>query len=287
MIVSHGRNPISHGPDPGGTSHVLFSKERDCQDNKAYLERCNRSDSHTTFLLVNLSCQLASSDMDPTVGMLLVVSLMFVGALVAGISPFFIEVKASRVNLLSGIGGGLLLGTALSIVIPEGFESISSQVGQGGLRHEARWDSWMQPHLAIAPYMTFSALSAQAHAGGLEGEHGDESGGFILVVGFLIMLILDRARPHAEHMHVHSHETTPVKSMRAVASATAPSAPRTSSRALLADSAVLGLVLHCVADGLALGAAAVADDTRLSMIVSVAMLAHKVGSAAELAQRVC
>lgn len=56
-------------------------------------------------------------------GMTLTLILMFFGALGAGYIPYFVSVRESRLQLMSALGGGLLLGSALAVVIPEGFHA--------------------------------------------------------------------------------------------------------------------------------------------------------------------
>ena len=65
-------------------------------------------------------------------GILLVtISTMFVGALLAGALPYWCKVKESSVAFLAALGGGLLIGTALAIIVPEGFHAFA-QVGRAG-----------------------------------------------------------------------------------------------------------------------------------------------------------
>lgn len=60
-------------------------------------------------------------------GMQLAVSLfvMFTGALLAGALPWFIKVKDSQLKTVAALGGGLLIGTSLAVVIPEGFHALA------------------------------------------------------------------------------------------------------------------------------------------------------------------
>lgn len=43
----------------------------------------------------------------------------------AGSVPFFLRIKEHQMNNLAALGGGLLIGSALAVVIPEGFHSFS------------------------------------------------------------------------------------------------------------------------------------------------------------------
>ncbi|PAV58910.1 hypothetical protein WR25_08897 isoform B [Diploscapter pachys] len=51
---------------------------------------------------------------------------MFVGSYAAGYLPLFFTMSESRMRLVSIFGAGLLVGTALSVILPEGVESLYS-----------------------------------------------------------------------------------------------------------------------------------------------------------------
>uniref|UniRef100_A0A914RKU8 Uncharacterized protein n=2 Tax=Ascarididae TaxID=6250 RepID=A0A914RKU8_PAREQ len=49
---------------------------------------------------------------------------MFIGSYLAGSIPLAFTLSQSRIRLLSIFGAGLLVGTALCVIIPEGVESL-------------------------------------------------------------------------------------------------------------------------------------------------------------------
>ncbi|VDO63554.1 unnamed protein product [Onchocerca flexuosa] len=49
---------------------------------------------------------------------------MFVGSFLAGLIPLAFSMSEKRTRLLSTFGAGLLVGTALSVIIPEGVEAL-------------------------------------------------------------------------------------------------------------------------------------------------------------------
>lgn len=55
---------------------------------------------------------------------------MFFGALLAGALPWMLTVRESQLRAVAALGGGLLIGTSLAIVIPEGFHALA-EVGGG------------------------------------------------------------------------------------------------------------------------------------------------------------
>merc|ERR1719312_602943 len=92
------------------------------------------------------------------------------GSYLAGSIPLFIAMSEEKLQLVSVMGAGLLLGTALSVIIPEGMQTLN---------------------------MAYSGSKAEHHH-----EHGEEHDheenpvphliGVSLVLGFLFMLIIDQ-----------------------------------------------------------------------------------------------
>lgn len=58
--------------------------------------------------------------------------LMFVGSLVAGLAPLFLDVSDSQLQTISAVGAGLLIGTALGVILPEGAEAFRTAQEESG-----------------------------------------------------------------------------------------------------------------------------------------------------------
>ncbi len=59
-------------------------------------------------------------------------ALMFGGALLAGCAPFFMRVREAHLQTVAALGAGLLIGSALAVIVPEGFHAfahVSAMVG--------------------------------------------------------------------------------------------------------------------------------------------------------------
>lgn len=158
---------------------------------------------------------------------------------------------------LTGIAAGLLLASALLIVIPEGFHTAAVIDDHG---HETTADEHDEDD----------------HAD--EGEHDEETDAFLydpgvlgltILAGFAGMLLLEgfgvghavheEHHDHVEgHGHGHVHHPTSVSVL------------------------AVGLSAHAVADGLAIGAAAAAGDTAFSVLVALAVVLHRVPAALSL-----
>ncbi|MGI9607785.1 MAG: ZIP family metal transporter [Acidimicrobiales bacterium] len=170
--------------------------------------------------------------MEITVLAAAIAALSFVG----GLAPrtFIGRLSSSQLADITGVASGLLLASALLVVIPEGFDVASA---------------------AAEPGETFAYEPAVL--------------GATVLVGFLVMMILEgfgaghdvheEHHDHAEgHGHGHVHHPTSASVM------------------------ALGLSVHAIADGVAIGAASVAGDTTFSVLVAMAVVIHRVPAAFSL-----
>ncbi len=220
--------------------------------------------------------------MDGLGGLLGVCAFMFLGAYASGCLPYcnsasFGGASAAQFAAAAALGGGLLLGSALAVVIPEGFHAFANAAAAAG---------------AEATLHGADAHAGHDHAGHDHG-HGAHDGalphgatGLALVAGFLAMMALDAAQAagggghlgcgHGAHAHGNGE---PAAAAGAAAADAKPAAAAASAPAAggcsPADRALAGLLVHCAADGLAMGAAALSGDAALSLVVGVAMVLHK------------
>lgn len=107
--------------------------------------------------------------------LVLVTFIMFVGAMTCGSLPFWLLsrglLKESDLSTAGALGGGLLLGSALGVIVPEGFHS-------------------------------FAHVHEHSDHDTHDGDNAAAFGGIALVVGFLFMLFLEQQGIHHHH---HSH----------------------------------------------------------------------------------
>ena len=162
-------------------------------------------------------------------------SVIFVLSLVAGLAPRAMHgrVSLTRLNDFTGIASGLLLASALLVVIPEGFHVAAEGSKANGFSDQ--------------PVVLGAAILA----------------------GFALMLVLEgMGVGHAVHEEHHSHTEGHGHGH----------VHHPSSSGVLA----LGLSVHALADGLAIGSAAVSGDETFSVLVAVAVLLHRVPAAFSL-----
>lgn len=173
---------------------------------------------------------------------------MLVGCYVSGIIPLAVNFSEERLKLVTVLGAGLLCGTALAVIVPEGVHALYEEA------LEAK-------HHEIGEIQ--KVKEAETGAEVLEVHDHDHSKlhayiGVSLVLGFVFMLLVDQIGSS----HMHSTED--------------PEAARAASSKI---TTTLGLVVHAAADGVALGAAASTSQTSVQLIVFVAIMLHKAPAA--------
>jgi len=165
------------------------------------------------------------------VSIVLLALVILLLSLAGGLAPKYLHRRLSSDRLadITGVSSGLLLASALLVVVPEGFH-VASESGD-----------------EISPVLL----------------------GLAVLAGFILMIVLeglgighDVHEEHHEHVeghgHGHVHHPTSVPVL------------------------ALGLSVHAAADGLAIGAAALAGDTAFSVLVALAVLIHRVPAAFSL-----
>ncbi|KAM9713748.1 zinc transporter ZIP9 isoform 1-T2 [Dama dama] len=190
--------------------------------------------------------------MDDFISISLLSLAMLVGCYVAGIIPLAVNFSEERLKLVTVLGAGLLCGTALAVIVPEGVHALYEDILEGK-HHQAS-----QTQNVIASDK--AAVIPVAH----EHEHSHDHTqlhayiGVSLVLGFVFMLLVDQIGSS----HVHSTDD-----------------PETARPSNSKITTTLGLVVHAAADGVALGAAASTSQTSVQLIVFVAIMLHKAPAA--------
>lgn len=179
---------------------------------------------------------------------------MLVGCYVAGTIPLAINFSQEKLKLVTVLGAGLLCGTALAVIIPEGVHALYEEALEGAHHNHG------QVEVAVSEQKNTDT------AVGVSGEHGHSHEhlhayiGVSLVLGFVFMLLVDQIG--SSHMHAGDNQD--------------PEAARLASSKF---TTTLGLVVHAAADGVALGAAASTSQTSVQLIVFVAIMLHKAPAA--------
>lgn len=232
---------------------------------------------------------------------------MLIGSYLAGLAPMALRFSDSNSRLLALLGSGILVGTALAVIVPEGVDSLysnSNPIKTLPSNHNA------------ADY-----ISSQTSPSPIK----DWSVGISLIVGFVLMLLIDQLSTYQnggtfEHdttSNHHQHDYTlvvqddisennadesqitseikPIRSDCVSHKITLRDVDNNSGDVLVDKSddrsqvimdkkkqqskssptPTLGLVIHAAADGIALGAAATTSHRDVEMIIFLAIMLHK------------
>lgn len=227
--------------------------------------------------------------MEPFIWLLMLSAAMLVGSYVAGSLPLTTKLSENKIRLFNALGAGLLIGTSLMVVIPEGVETIynsratsiatSSQSGN----NSPEWstinsqDDWSTEKESLKNLLKRSPSDHDHEIVG--GEH--TAIGLALIIGFSLMYIIDQVSSLHMHNPVVSAEYT---ELGAVGGGNLEREEehveeiqhihRIGKQPSLTPT--VGLIVHAAADGIALGASA--THPQLSMVVFVAIMLHKAPS---------
>ncbi|AWP16079.1 putative zinc transporter ZIP9-like [Scophthalmus maximus] len=178
---------------------------------------------------------------------------MLVGCYVAGTIPLAVNFSEEKLKLITVLGAGLLCGTALAVIIPEGVHALYEEILEGGHHNHEQVGVVEASQSKVEVDGVLSAGEKHEHSH----EQLHACIGVSLVLGFVFMLLVDQIGSS----HVHSTED--------------PESARVNSKI----TTTLGLVVHAAADGVALGAAASTSQTSVQLIVFVAIMLHKAPAA--------
>lgn len=274
---------------------------------------------------------------------------MAVASFLAGALPLSMSLSQSQLRLLSAVGMGVLVGTSLVVIIPEGIEAVYASSTPALHTHGVRNLSprtfenptlWEAIHALPGPVIpdsdvfrrappketvpeainalpgpvipdtanlenfpkivddtTTSAAAAateESVAASAEGsaEHDQDASpptffiGLSLISGFILMFLVDKLPRHASetlapsppprHISLNnlSEDDSNAGPTESFLHNFTPSPRQTRSLAT-----TTGLVIHAAADGIAMGASASGSNTKLGLIIFLAIMVHKAPAA--------
>ncbi|XP_071376763.1 zinc transporter ZIP9 isoform X1 [Centroberyx affinis] len=221
---------------------------------------------------------------------------MFVGCFILGFIPLLFSLSEKGLRFVTILGAGLLCGTALAIIIPEGVDLLEKSWGVSSCPAappSPNVAALPSSNVAAPPSSSTSApvspnasapvspnasapVSPNASApvspntsaplglnASQEVETPSDTGppprffiGLALVVGFTFMFVVDQI---GSYCSMHD--------------------PQTGLRSSTSITATLGLIIHAAADGFALGAAVATSEVTVQVIVFLAVILHKAPAA--------
>ncbi|XP_054712036.1 LOW QUALITY PROTEIN: zinc transporter ZIP9-like [Uloborus diversus] len=187
--------------------------------------------------------------MSEVIVLLLLSFAMFAGCYIAGTIPLIVSLSEDKLQLVSVMGAGLLVGTALSVIIPEGVNTLySAQIRQLQTLTHTHSSDITTKDIPVTAHSHDSSEVLEPHS----------VIGVALVLGFVFMLLIDQISSHGR---VSQDPESSMKPDRQKITAT------------------IGLVVHAAADGIALGAAVTTSHTDIEIIVFTAIMLHKAPAA--------
>ncbi|KAF2763478.1 Zinc/iron permease [Pseudovirgaria hyperparasitica] len=196
-------------------------------------------------------------------GLFMLLSLSIVMAIAsfgAGSLPLALSLSPQQLRMITALGTGVLVGTALIVIIPEGVETLySAQPSESHahaeseeLEHDAH-TSHKEPHAWV---------------------------GIMLVLGFILMYLIDvlpdalsPSRDLYQPLHISLSNLS--RGLHRADSPTSETPPESEPPASKSTATSIGLIIHAIADGIALGASSTTPSTSLSFIVFIAIMLHK------------
>ncbi|KAK6358384.1 hypothetical protein TWF730_007721 [Orbilia blumenaviensis] len=190
-------------------------------------------------------------------------------SIAAGILPLALTLSRRRIQSISNFGMGLLVGTSLIVIIPEGVSTLYSAYTE------------QESHHNVDTNTIRSLLAPRDDDGHDESEHNHASPerfiGLALVIGFVFMYLIDLFSSwSAKSNERAAYSTFSMNNLRSFNPPESVEAPVSSSRSF---STTLGLLIHATADGIALGATANSSKPSLGLIVFFAIMLHKAPAA--------
>uniref|UniRef100_A0A1B0GBN4 Uncharacterized protein n=1 Tax=Glossina morsitans morsitans TaxID=37546 RepID=A0A1B0GBN4_GLOMM len=184
---------------------------------------------------------------EETIILLMLITVMLVGSYIAGSIPLIMKLSEEKLKFVTVLGAGLLVGTALTVIIPEGIRSLYTEVI---VKKEIMPASLLAVTFANADITKVTKLHHKHHSNEIP-DHS-RTIGFSLILGFVFMMLIDQISQRR-----HSASSANDKDI----------------------TTTLGLVVHAAADGVALGAAATTSHQDVEIIVFLAIMLHKAPAA--------
>lgn len=181
----------------------------------------------------------------------LLTGIMFILSFSVSLVPILFVVSEKPVRVLSAIGKGLLIGCSLAVIIPEGIEILQS----------ALKEQKSGAHLNLQQYFAICIL-----------------------FGFILMYIVEASQDFTcedEEMYVEgrpsslAYTSTSNENYHTAGAKLGDRVVSFFGKALRERSIMVGLLVHAMADGLALATSLTSDSFSVTAVVYLAILIHK------------
>jgi zinc transporter 9 len=164
------------------------------------------------------------------------------GSFFAGMVPLWVKIDRDKLDLVSSFGAGILIGAVFLVIIPEGIESVNSEFGDMPEPVKAVASSGGQfTKISSEPSKRHQTRQdKQSQSSAQLPKHTEKSIGISLLCGFVFMFLVDK------FTHTQERQSIPisVSELRDLDYHYGQS-----------SSHSIGLIIHALADGVALGSA--------------------------------
>ncbi|KAH6624436.1 Zinc/iron permease [Chaetomium sp. MPI-SDFR-AT-0129] len=210
--------------------------------------------------------------------------VMAIASFLAGALPLSFSLSHTQLRLIASLGAGLLVGSCLIVILPEGIEALAAASQHSHLGDTLPADDPDRFRRRTTHWLSGRADDGQA---ALNNELPTFSIGFTLVVGFALMFLVDRLPRHASerfqgaptsrHVSLENLAGSSVSGDEESEGFLGSLAPSPKQSRSLATT--MGLVIHAAADGIAMGASATTANLNVGLIIFFAILVHKAPAA--------
>ena len=233
-------------------------------------------DKHVFYILLLITltgCGVESKSLPSTSGLAIVIMLtMFAVSLVAGAIPLLgIRTRTNLLRWATSLAAGFLISSALLVALPEGFHLVSGNENKNHILHaeesatHGKNRNQVEAHKRNAKHPIHRSFGFNAY----------QTAGLALLAGFMLMLVVESMGfghdLHEEHHHDDSRED------HIHHPSSAPSRGKG-----LATRIAIGLSIHALTDGLAMGAALTTNSISLTVPLMLGIVMHKMPAAFSL-----
>ncbi|VDM92917.1 unnamed protein product [Onchocerca ochengi] len=225
---------------------------------------------------------------------------MFAGSFLAGLIPLAFNMSERRTRLLSTFGAGLLVGTALSVIIPEGVEALYIVHTEKYLPEPIRNEVDNQ-NVVLNQRSVSNSLKQSAESNlGYVSERINYPTGFdknVVKTGIVKRQVPQDLTVSEKEIDEHKHHVKAAINFNAINQSIGYSlvfgfifmfiidqiskslSSKGGDRTQYKLTATIGLVVHSAADGVALGSASATNRTGVQFIIFLAIMLHKAPAA--------
>ena len=218
-------------------------------------------------------CTVEGKPPAPESNLAIVIMLtMFAASMAAGAIPLLgIRTHKNLLRWATGLAAGILISSALLVALPEGFNMVSGAESESrnpdvqSFRTDAEHKTDVHSHKRVHEHPVDNVIGLGIH----------HIAGLALLSGFMLMLVVESLGFGHDLHEEHHHEDSGEDHIHHPSSA--------SSRGKgLATRIVIGLSIHALTDGLAVGAALTANSISLTVPLMLGIVMHKMPAAFSL-----